>query len=168
MKTTTAVVATLCGLVLGAGCGKRVQERMIEKAIERDTGTKADVRIGKEGFTAKTDKGQMSVTSGQSARVPENFPADVLVYKGANVVMAMQVGQANSVSLTTPDDMAKVVETYKQEMTARGWSQEAALDMGEQTVLTYRKEGRTTAVAIAKDEGHGGTQINLTVTQADS
>ena len=162
------VPVAVCAAILMTGCGRKIEkaahEKIIEKALEQQTGAKVKVDLDKETLSFKTEKGEFTASSGKSAKVPDTFPSDVLVYKGATVGMASESPDNYALTLMTKDDAAKVVETYKKEMTSKGWTQQQALDMGGQTMLAYEKDGRAASVMVGGEKGE--TQVILTVTKA--
>jgi len=153
----------LCIVLLAVGCGKETQEAAIEKKIEGATGGEAEVDISKGGMkvTGETEEGEYSVTAGEETEIPEDFPSDVFIYSPSKAVMAMRLPEGCSVSLTTRADMADVVDAYKREMEARGWSEEGSMKMGDHSMLVYEKDGRAANVNIIPSDDE--VQINLTV-----
>ena len=147
------------------GCGKRqademAAEKIVENAIEGATGGEANVDLSGETVTIKSKEGTMVISGGENVSLPDNFPKDVPVYKGAKVLTSISSKEGMSVTLQTTDAVAKVAEFYKTQMAAQGWQSEASLDTGHQTMLNYKKEARTAAVIIMADQD-GGTTITL-------
>lgn len=60
----------------------------------------------------------------------------------------MDMPQGQSLTLTTTDDAQKVLEKYKQEMTANGWSEKTSMLSGDQSMLIYGKEERAVQIHI--------------------
>jgi maltodextrin utilization protein YvdJ len=164
MKKVSCMVLGL--LLVVYGCGKKVEEKMAEKItekiIEHGTKGKAKVDLSDHSMTIETEKGKMVVASGKSAEIPADFPSDVLIFKPAEVSGTMAAGKGSSVMLKTAKDKAAVTSAYKEAMTKKGWTQKAAVDMGEQSILSYEKEKRVANVIISAKEGK--TEIALTVT----
>ena len=107
------------------GCGEKSEkmaaEKIAEKAIESNIGGDAKVDIEKESIRIETGKGDMTMTAGDSAKLPANFPEDVFLYKDADLKMAMELPQAFNLSFETSDAVSKVSETYLAEMKKKGW-----------------------------------------------
>lgn len=152
-----------CFLLLLNGCGNSVEEKAVEKRIEKETGAKTDVDLSEKGvkITGESEGEKFSISSGESTQIPEGFPKDVLLYKPSEAVAAIAVSGGYSVTFSTPDDMAKVTSSYKEQMASEGWSEQASMNMGGQTILVYEKDGRGANVAIMSDEGK--TQISVTL-----
>jgi len=155
--------------LLVASCGKKVEEkaaeRRLEKAIEKESGGKVKADISREKVEIKTEKGEMTITGAGGAEVPDGFPKDVHIYKDATVVMSAREQNTYSLVLQTNDDLKKVSETYKKEMTAQGWEEEAAINMGGMVMLQYKKAERAAAVSIATQDDK--TQVTLSVQERE-
>jgi len=150
-------------ILFAVGCGEKATEKAIEKKIEESTGSDAKVDLSDKGMkvSGETEKGNFSFTTGESVEIPEDFPADVFIYSPSKTMMAMKMPEGHSLSLSTENDVKKVTQTYQQEMKAKGWSEETSMNMGNQSVLMYKKENRVANIAIA--EGDDNTQITVTV-----
>ncbi len=151
------------GLVCVTGCGRQAEEAAVEKAIELQTGGTARVDLSKETMQIETEEGKMTMSSGEGAKLPDSFPQDIYVLDGAKIEMAMEVPQGYSLAFTTDKDRAAVAEQYKKQMTSAGWTQKAAMDMGEQVMLAYEKPERAANIVITADESV--TRVNVTVAQ---
>jgi hypothetical protein len=151
------------------GCGKKAgeeaAEKLAEKAMESSFDGKAKVDIEKGSVQIETEKGKMTMTTGDSVKLPADFPEDVLVYKGAKLSMAMEHPQGFNLNLQTKDDMSKVSEVYLAEMTAKGWIKEMSMDMGGQKTMAFKKDERSVSVMISPNEDM--TQITLIVAAED-
>jgi len=160
---TRYVICILCLMFILAGCGKEVQESAMEKKIEQATGGDVDVDLSDDGMkiTGKTEEGEYAITSGEETEIPEDFPSDVFIYRPSKAVMAMKVPDGYSVTLTTKDDKEKVVEAYKEEMQAKGWSEEGSMNMGSHSMLIYVKDGRNANINVIPSDD--GVQINVMV-----
>jgi len=148
-------------IILMFGCGEETGETIIEKAIESETGGNAEVDIEENSFRLKTEEGEMSMTAGDSVKLPDDFPEDVYLYKGADLNMAMEFPEAVNLTFETKDDMEKVSQAYLNEMLKKGWGKEMSMDMGGRKMMVFKKDDRTANVSIASDEEM--TQIALTV-----
>ena len=159
------IICLLCLVFMLAGCGKSPEEKAIEKAVEKSTGSDAKVDLSDKGMqiSGKTEEGAFSLSTGEGTEIPKDFPADVLVYRPSKVGAAMNMPEGQSLTLTTSDDSTKVGETYKREMTAKGWSEQASMNMGAQSMLVYEKEERVAHITIAPMDGE--TQITVMVTK---
>lgn len=151
-------------LVVGCSCSEKAEEtiaeKIVEKALEAQTGQKADIDVENESMTVKTEDGEMTISSGKSAKIPDNFPKDIPMYEGYVLDMAMEVPKGYSLSFTTKDDVSKVSEWYLDEMTDQGWTKEASMDMGDQKMLVFKKGERGVNLVVAPDKDQ--TRIALT------
>ena len=147
-------------LMIGCSCSEEAGEKVAEKAIEAQTGHKADIDVDKESMTIKTKDGEMTMTSGKAAKIPDNFPEDVPMYEGYALEMAMEVPEGYSLSFTTEDGVSKVSEWYLNEMIDKGWTKEASMDMGNQKMLVFKKGERGVNLVISPESDK--TRIALT------
>ncbi len=165
VKTGNVVVGVVlvCLCVAVAGCGKaaeKIGEKMAESAIERETGGKAKVDIQGDSMKVVTKDGEHTVTVGDKAAAPKDFPSDVAIYEGAKITASVSVPDGMQVHMQTKDSPDKVIASY-QAMTKDGWTQEALMDMGEQKTLSLKKGERTVVVMASLQDKM--TTVMLTV-----
>lgn len=156
---------TFISVMVILGCDEKAEEKaaekMAEKAIESSIGGNAEVDIEENSFRIQTEEGEMTMTAGDSVKLPADFPRDVFLYKGANLNTAMELPEGFNLMFQTKDNPTKVSEAYLAEMEAKGWSKEMSMDMGEQTMMVFKKDERIVNLSIASHEET--TQIALTV-----
>jgi hypothetical protein len=164
MKHALAIGAAAVLVVL-AGCGKKaenkISETLMEKAIEKQMGGNADVKITDDQVRITTADGEMTYSTGGNVKIPDTFPQDVLVYPGANVQQQITAGDGQMLLMTSKDAMTKVAAAYRTRMVDEGWKQEAFMESAGQTILSYTKPNRTAGVVISADDN--GTQITLSI-----
>lgn len=155
----------VCLAAITVGCGRGTQEEVIERQIEKEMGGSADAKVSEKGLSIKgrTESGEVEMTAGDKARIPDGFPKDVPLYKNAELKAGMKVEQGFSVSLATTDDVATVAEKYGTRMEKEGWTQKTRMDMGVQSMFMYEKDERTANIVVAENPGGEGTMITLTV-----
>jgi hypothetical protein len=173
-----------------AGCGKAkesVAQKAVEKAMETAAskdGTKVELDKNKmtvttkdggsttltasekgDALTMKTADGTVTMTSGDNAKVPDDFPKDIPLYPGAkpNSASSSSKDKAFTLQFTTKDPVDKVGEHFKKEIIAQGWTEGMVMSTpGEQAtmMLNYTKGDRSLMVTVAKDADN--TSILLT------
>ena len=162
-----SLVLFACLVALVAGCGKKSRDKAIERQIEKQMGGSADATMSDKGLSIKgrTESGEVEMTAGDQARVPDGFPKDIPLYAGAELRSGMKVEQGFSVSLTTTDQVAAVAEWYQKRMEKEGWTQKTSMNMGVQMMFMYEKDGRTANMVVAENPRGEGTMITLTVSE---
>ena len=148
-----------------SGCGKSNDEKHAEQVIENTTGHKANVELSDSGvqISGKTKDGQdFKVTTGTETKIPTDFPKDVYIYASSTPVTAMETPNGCSVVLNTPDSVQKVATAYKQEMVKNSWEQETYMDMGPQTIMSFKKNHTTAAIVVMQPD-NGKTTITITI-----
>ena len=154
MLAIMALALTGCGKKANEKSSEKAAEKSMEMAIEKGSGGKAKVDISNGGISVKTEgKDKMEMTAGQGAKVPGDFPKDILVYKGATVLSSVKTEGAFNVTLQTTDTTNLVSDTYKEAMKNEGWTEKGATVMGEMTMLQYNKDKREAMVHITSDGG---------------
>lgn len=162
-KMTKYIIGLSCLVLMLAGCGGSPDEQILEEQIEQQTGSDADVDISGDSvnISGETEDGAFSLSSGEGTEVPKDFPDDVLIYSPSSVDSAMVMPEGLSLTLKTKDDSEKIEEAYKSGMIAKGWSEQASIDMGTQSMLAYTKGDRAANITIVPSDG--GTQILIIV-----
>lgn len=160
-----SLIVLACMVLLMIGCGQSAEEKAIETQIEKETGTDASVDVSEKGvkLSGKTEEGEFTVTTGDEAEIPKDFPGDIFIYRPSKISMAMNLPEGYSVALTTKDDKSTVMGAYKREMTGQGWAEGATMDMGTSSMLVYEKGDRSASIAIASSEKE--LQVNVTASK---
>lgn len=128
-----------CLILLLAGCGEKAEEQTIETQVDK--------------YTVSIDR---------LVEIPEDFPGDVYIYPRSNAIDVTQTQETYSLTLSTSHEVPRIAETYRRQMTIRGWSPEAVTTSGTESLLAFTKEDRVANVVIgpAKEKVH----IRVTVT----
>jgi hypothetical protein len=178
MKQTTKSIATavfvISAVLLLSGCWpfpsqKQVGEKIMEKAIESQTGGKVDVNAEKNSMTINGEEGSTTVSGEGQAKLPDNFPSDIFVYSDAKIIVAsaMKEGDSFSVTYATETSVDDAFSKYKDELTGNGWTKENEVDLGTQgKMLNFKKENRSVLVTIGIDndgQNKGKTMVSVVV-----
>jgi len=163
MSKMSFLCIMIAAAFLATACGKKAEERRaeraVEKAIAKETGGKVKADLSKDKVQIKTEKGEVTITEAGGAEVPEGFPKDVLVYRGASVMMSAKEQNTLMVWLESKDDLKKVVETYKENMKSQGWEEKSAMSLPAQVSLQYEKDKRTVSISVTKEDDKSRIQI---------
>jgi len=155
----------IAGTLVSFGCGKKksTEEKIAEKQIEAATGGDADVDISEKGakMTLTTDEGTMKVSTGEQASIPKDFPEDIPIYKGAEVQTSLQIPGGFSIVMFSKDNVKTVASALKSDIADNGWESMSAMEMGPQTILSFKKGDRVLSVVVAKNEDDGNTMISI-------
>ena len=151
------------------GCGEKIEEKaaeeVMEKVIESNMGGNAEIDLKENSLRIQTEEGEMTMTAGDSVKLPTDFPKDVFLYKGADLNTAMELPQGFNLMFQTKDDPSKVSEAYLTEMEEEGWAKEMSMDMGGSKMMVFKKDERMVNVTITSDEEV--TQIALSVAKEE-
>jgi len=163
-----AVAAMAMALV---ACGKKAKKAdeaaasaIVSKAVSMASGQETKVDVSGETVTFRGDDGTVVVT-GKGAELPDDFPSDVPVYRGVQIMHSASSAEGHfSVSMTTLAPRTGVADYYKMVMPEEGWESQSTMNMPNATMLAYKKGNRAVSVMIAEsDEGtvvtiSGGTE----------
>jgi hypothetical protein len=96
-----------------------------------------------------------------TTEIPADFPADVPLYPGAEVIQSrISPEQGTTVTLSVGDDVDKVVSFYADSLAAEGWSTQITKG-SEQSVIFADKDERHVGTMVRKTDE--GTQIELVI-----
>lgn len=185
----TWIVWGLAACVAAAGCGKKAEEKLSEKLTEKlleksmakdgvkakvdisgnqmsftttdADGKQAHVKMDGDSLVVEGPDGVETFRAGGAGDMPKDFPADVYVLSGADVVSSISTPGGANLTLKSANSKADVVARYAAEMKAQGWTTETTMDMGETAMLSFAKDNRQASVIVQAEAG--ATAINLTV-----
>ena len=185
----TWIVLGLAACVAAAGCGKKADEKLSEKLTEKllekslsqdgvkakvdisgDTmsftttdadGKQSNVKMDGDSLVVEGPDGVQTFRAGGAGEMPKDFPTDVYVLSGAEVVSSITTPGGANLSLKSSSLKADVVAQYAAEMKSQGWATESTMDMGETAMLSFAKGDRRASVIVQVEDG--ATSINLTV-----
>ena len=161
MKRTgkvAAVGAIVMAMVLLGGCGLIAQ-----KAVQSATGVKVDQSGGKTTVTGPN--GQSATVSSDSGKVPDGLPDTVPVYSGkitGSAAVTTPQGNSYQFVVTTSDSISTVIDWYKTQLAAKGWTIDATVMTGEQGLVSG-KNG-TSQIAVTAGTDNGSTDVHTIVT----
>ena len=185
----TWIVWGLAACVAAAGCGKKAEEKLSEKLTEKlleksmakdgvkakvdisgntmsftttdADGKQSNVKMDGDSLVVEGPDGVQTFRAGGAGVMPLDFPADVHVLAGAEVVSSISTPGGANLTLKSTSSKADVVAQYAAEMKAQGWTTETTMDMGETAMLSFAKGNRQASVIVQAEAG--ATAINLTV-----
>ena len=95
--------------------------------------------------------------------IPDTFPKDVPIPKGAVPKLSMTQGKNEMLHLRVSGSVGEVAKDYQEKLKAEGWEIETTMNMGETSMVQAKKGERTCALVIMKDDD--GTMVQLTVSE---
>ena len=143
------------------GCGKSQTYKT------RDGEVTVDKKAGQVTFEGKTKDGDVKVAASEhGVALPDNFPKDVPIYKGALVKIASTQGKTMLVHLAVSASVDEALKYYQDQLKDQGWEIQSTMNMGEGSMLSAKKAERQCSAMVLKDKK--GTMVQLTVTQPGS
>ena len=190
-KPTPIFLSCLVLCVLLAGCGKKSEDALAEKLIEKNLaadgvkadvdldggtmkftstdadGRKANVVIDNDAIKVVTEEGTSTYSSGDNVKIPADFPKDVFRYPEAKPLAAMSSAGTFMLNLKTSDALEKVGQRYKSEMTAAGWKEVSAFTSAESWMVNFGKDTREVGVILGKEDDSTTIMINIAPRSSD-
>jgi hypothetical protein len=163
MRTTTLSIAAIATVAIlsAAGC-KRAGEAAAEAAIAAASGGKVDVDQDGGTTTIRSKDGQqaMTVTTGDDAKLPADFPKDVFLPADYKVESVLEMPGAMVTHVQTGGSVASVAADADKGMQAQGWKQTMTMAQSEQAhIVMWEKGERHATLTIAGDGGQGDVQV---------
>jgi hypothetical protein len=166
-KLMGLVCLTALLVFLASGCSylaREASEKAVEKAIEKESGGKADVDVEEGKVRIKTEEGEAEIEVG-ATELPDDFPSDFPLYENAKV-SAVYRSEAGgkvrfNVTFELSDSWQEAKDFYQDELPKSGYTIAASSETQDGAML-YLKKGGEDAGLIAFGEGDG--QDNFTVT----
>lgn len=168
------LAVTALSFSLLTACGKAQEaaeeaatEAAAEAAIESmtDADINVDVEEGGQTVSGVDEQGRpFSTSQGTAAKIPADFPSDVLVPEGLVLDTSMVVGANTFVGGTMPGDVAELTTRIDTHMKAAGWTSRMAMSEPESSTLLWQRDDRSVNYMIeAKPDGQLGVVISHSV-----
>lgn len=154
MRTSLLLTSSLLSLALLTACGQNITEKLVENAIEKETGGQANVDIANGTMKVQTSEGNFEVGGNT---LPKDWPTDAPTYPGANIqysASGMQdSGAGQGVMLITQDSLQTVIDFYTEQMKKNGWTIEGSMNAGTTSTIGGSKGNRVLTVVISAVDG---------------
>ena len=155
-KKLTITLALMAAVTFG--CGKK------STYTTKDGEVTVDKKGGQVTFEGKSKDGNVKISANESGvALPDDFPKDLPIYKGAVVKVASTQGKTMMVNLQVSAPMAEVFKYYQDQLKEQGWEIETTMSLGEGNMLAAKKADRKCSAMVMK-EGSGSI-VTLTVTE---
>lgn len=122
--------------------------------------------IDGDSMQMTSQDGAVTMSTGENAVIPADFPKDVPVYPGAQIlaVMSDTSTDARMLQMKSTDDLEKVAAHFREQVPAQGWKMDTEIKTpGDppMQILGFRKNGRVLMLTLSG--GTEGTEISLTL-----
>jgi hypothetical protein len=154
-RTLTLMLAALAVIAFGCGKGSTYKTNEGEVTVDRKGG-----QITYEG---KSKEGSVKVSANENGvALPDDFPKDVPIYKGAVVKVAATQGKMIMVQLSVPAPMSSSTKYYQDQLKDQGWEIQSMMNMGEGSMVIAKKGDRQCSAVVSKDGSASSVQISVT------
>jgi hypothetical protein len=128
-----------CLILFLAGCGEKAKEQLND-----------------------ADPAKYTVSIDRLITIPEDFPSDVYIYPRSNAIAVNKKENVYSLTLSTDHEVSGIEETYRRQMTIRGWTREAVTNIENKSLSAFTKEDRIANIII--EPTNEKVHIRMTVT----
>ena len=108
--------------------------------------------------TAATSSPVNTPTATSTTGATSSLPGDIPAYPGAHLSSSSTQNGIKNNLYTTPDSAAKVIDFYKQQMPADGWSEQQA-NGGVANVLEFTKGQQRAVISVMVPLPTGGSDL---------
>jgi hypothetical protein len=158
-KNLAIILAAVAAITFG--CGKSDTYKV------KDGEVKVDKQNGKVTFQSKSKDGNVTVSAAkEGVPLPDGFPKDVPIYKGAVVQVASSEGKTMMVHLNVSAPVADALKFYQEQLKEQGWEIKSTMNMGEGSMLVAKKGDRQCSAVVMKQDN--ASMVQLSVTQEGS
>jgi hypothetical protein len=141
------LVALLSGcLLFAAACSRSHTVTTSDGKVtyqEKGKDAGAVTVTGKDGKTATLSFNQN--------KLPDDYPKDVPVYSGSQVIMSQSATEKNArnLMLISSDSADQIAGYYKKELERNGWKTETTVATGQMNIMTANKGGKQVMIQIS-------------------
>lgn len=119
-------------------------------------------------LTPLTTPSPRAVPTLQEVALPENFPTDLPVYKGAKPFAVQNLaGNARNVLFQVDAQAPEVFNFYQDQMRGQGWQESQQYQTKEQAFLSFKKGKMITNMTISKDPRTGRQVVAIMYQQEE-
>ena len=157
MRTKVIAVLGMMALTLSATACSNPVEKVIEKALEEQTGGDVDISTGQDGITVDTEAG--SFQAGGAVAKPDDFPDEVPFPDDAKLASALSADGTFLLMFSEIDKAA--VEQLEAALVASGYEKQYSYQQANGASVGY--EGANWAVNLLWEDASSGTRLTYTV-----
>lgn len=142
------------------GCGSETGQELIAEQITEALSGVEDIDIDVDGDSISYSIGGAegyTVSSGQGTQLPEEFPADVLVFDDAEIMSAVESADGLMVNLSSNADPDEIKAAYLASFDDHGWQQESLNNIGDMWYAQYSKGERRVQVMLMPGNNQSNT-----------
>ena len=155
MKRTKSIfrlsaVALITSSLALASCGKKDKDKEGGK--------------GKDKNTVTFKKGGVEIKSGESVKLPDDWPDDIPTPADSTIKTSQKLGAlGTNLIIHSKQSGLDVISYYKEKMPADGWEESSSLDVPNGGIVTFSKGDRSVTINAASSPDNPTTvSIQLT------
>lgn len=154
-------------VVAMAGCSKSPEERIAEAAIGAVTGTEVSVDEDGEQVTFGSGADAVTISGGDTAKLPATFPKDVWLPGDYTVESVMDSGKFTMLSVHADGAVADLAAAAQQQMEGAGWKRSLSSQDASSSMLAFQNADRNALLSFDKHDESGVVYtVQLSTTEA--
>lgn len=115
------------------------------------------MQMTSDGVRMQTDEATVTLQSGESVALPEDFPADVPLLDGMQITTVMeQTGEDDAILITAATSMAldDAAQAIAENAKANGWTEVTSVNQaGQMAIRAYEKGDRSWSATVINEDG---------------
>ena len=135
-------------------------ERMVEEAIEAETGGEVDLDSESGALSVSGPDGE-TMQVGESVPLPEDLPSFIPIYPDSVPRMVINTGEGMQITLEVDETASAVVAWYRNQLEANGFEIRSDMVGPMGTVLACERGDGTLGLTIMEIPNDNLTAINL-------
>ncbi|MCX6180113.1 MAG: hypothetical protein NT163_12265 [Chlorobiales bacterium] len=144
-----------------SSCQKKIEDVLVEKAIEQSTGKKVDIKSGGQNITIESEGKKIEI-QGNSAVWPTDMPTEVpkFSYGKIKAVTRSTMPEGKSWTVVCENVMGNIVKDYESNLKSCGFKTVATIvtsDQGESGSVSGTKDKLNVALII----GSGSASLSV-------
>ncbi len=138
------------------GCGKK------STYSTKDGEVTVDQKGGKVTIESRSKDGNATFTANDGGvALPDKFPKDLPIYKGAVVKLASTQGNAMVVHMNVKAPVTDVLKFYQDQLKDQGWEIQSTMNMGEGSMISAKKANRQCTALVVKQDKETVVQLSV-------
>ena len=151
-------------LLSQVACAERAGEAAAEAALEASGAQDVEIDEDGESISYRTEQGEVTITGGESASLPADFPEDVYLPDDYVVESTLAMNADLFVGLAVEEDVPSLYAAARESMASHGWTETmAAMENNDNGLLTFEKDDRGAVLSMSREDE--GTTMGLQLTR---
>ena len=160
-KRSVRWVALVLALGVTACSPGATAERMLEEAIEAETGGEIDLDVDSGTVTIRGKDGEAITFAGDEGRIelPDDFPSTIPVYPDAQAIQYTNMGNVMRAGFLVDEAATDVRNWYVEQLEDQGWEIQTNVATPDYMLISAELEGETLSLMLGVAENEPTTIV---------